>query len=929
MMRFAMMRLALAAAAAVAAAATAPTACPPPLTVMATFHEDAEDPASAVFTACEDLSVTDGAIVLSSAFGQRHVFRKRAESIYGDSTAQFSADMQTVWESSTDTMRNHFLNVSSVEGRDVHYAEIAAAISPLLLNGGTLTSMAAKAMPSHVNVHTFTGSRGSLAIAAFDHQGADSTVGDMDYPGMSQEPAKYGRSKAIFKDALLCSHTGSSNTTDCPVNSTLGGLIGGHLPVLHFAYARVEGGWIFMDVAPAPESPAGFAQIVLFRFLRLAANGTVLDAQYYDTVGYSAGAFQTDAASETAHDFYRTLLAQERYWGAVLSEGMAVSLPSTAAVGTDGQMLSDFANHSLIRSMITRSNTYFPNYGVLPQMCEYSVCVLHPMRMHSHQCTLSLAIRPLAAFADGLSGHGFQEVFANDLMMALEAGLFEYSRGILDNYLSFYVRRGGAIFYRGLEMHQQGRMLTLLALYHSYTGDAELLLNHSTKISGVIGMLRERRNRALALPTSDYAWGMPTGNDEADSGISTFECMTTVGSGAEIDYPNGTCVTELPFVSIAAEMYRGFLELGRVYSAIGASPSQPQPALAAEGARLLSEAAALHSDLVAAMRRSSFPPRSPGGPRQYPHVFGWEMEHDGPRNVKGYRPPTVDVFVQYRTFPEVFYSSALPLDVMADIADDYAARGALRLNVWSYAFASHHSGQSNSAMWAYTVHGWGHGLLLLDRVEDFLIMLYALAAHAHTRGTWTAAEISSLERSTMSSGYCVPTQTLVPLYLKWMLVWEDPVERVLWLGKAVPRDWLERNSSNSGSQLDHDSETAEVSNGKGRVVVDRATTRYGRLSFTLWRESVTTLHANITLSPPPFAATSALLPSFPPGGLKVRVRVPMDMVLVATSAGVLNATEQTVSFDRTAWAKTAVVEPGVAQVQAIVVTLRCRGECSK
>ena len=84
-------------------------------------------------------------------------------------------------------------------------------------------------------------------------------------------------------------------------------------------------------------------------------------------------------------------------------------------------------------------------------------------------------------------------------------------------------------------MHQQGRLLTLLALYHSYTGDAELLLTHSTKISGVIGMLRQRRNQSLALPTSDYAWGMPTGNDEADSGISTFECMTTVGGGANID----------------------------------------------------------------------------------------------------------------------------------------------------------------------------------------------------------------------------------------------------------------------------------------------------------------------------------------------------------------------------------------------------------
>lgn len=492
-------------------------------------------------------------------------------------------------------------------------------------------------------------------------------------------------------------------------------------------------------------------------------------------------------------------------------------------------------------------------------------------------------------------------------MMALEAGLFEYARGILDNYLSYYVRRNGAIFYRGLEMHQQGRLLTLLALYHSYTGDAELLLTHSTKISGVIGMLRQRRNQSLALPTSDYAWGMPTGNDEADSGISTFECMTTVGGGAEIDYPNGTCVTELPFVSIATEMYRGFLELGRTYSAIGASHSQPQPALAAEGARLLSEADALHSDLVTAMRRSSFPPRNPGGPRQYPHIFGWEMEHGGPRTFKDYQPPTIDVFVQYRTFPEVFYSSALPRDIMADIADDYSARGALRLNVWSFSFASTHSGQSNSAMWAYTVHGWGHGLLLLDRVEDFLIMFFALAAHAHTRGTWTAAEISMLDRSTASSGYCVPSQTLVPLYLKWILVWEDPVGRELWLGKAVPRDWLEYSSE-----------------GTGQVVVEQATTRYGRISFTLRRESVTTVHANITLLRPPFAATSALAPPFPPGGLKLRVRVPMNMVLAATSAGVLNTTEQTVSFDRATWPMRATTDP--PHVQPVVVTLRRRVE---
>ena len=53
-------------------------------------------------------------------------------------------------------------------------------------------------------------------------------------------------------------------------------------------------------------------------------------------------------------------------------------------VSIDGKLLSDFANHSAIRSMITRSNTYFPNYGVLPQMCEYPACIrCEPCCVHS------------------------------------------------------------------------------------------------------------------------------------------------------------------------------------------------------------------------------------------------------------------------------------------------------------------------------------------------------------------------------------------------------------------------------------------------------------------------------------------------------------------------------------------------------------------
>ncbi len=42
------------------------------------------------------------------------------------------------------------------------------------------------------------------------------------------------------------------------------------------------------------------------------------------------------------------------------------------------------------------------------------------------------------------------------------------------------------------------------------------VLKHYNKTAGIIEMLNKRRARALLLPKSDYAHGMPTGNDEAD-----------------------------------------------------------------------------------------------------------------------------------------------------------------------------------------------------------------------------------------------------------------------------------------------------------------------------------------------------------------------------------------------------------------------------
>jgi hypothetical protein len=69
-----------------------------------------------------------------------------------------------------------------------------------------------------------------------------------------------------------------------------------------------------------------------------------------------------------------------------------------------------------------------------------------------------------------------------------------------------------------------------------------------------------------------------------------------------------------------------------------------------------------------------------------------------------------------------------------------------------------------------------------------------------------------------------------------MLVFEDINTRELWLGKAIPREWL-----SSGE----------------KVVVERAPTRYGRISYTM-RALPDSVKVNITL-PKDWRSPQALL----------------------------------------------------------------------
>ena len=184
--------------------------------------------------------------------------------------------------------------------------------------------------------------------------------------------------------------------------------------------------------------------------------------------------------------------------------------------------------------------------------------------------------------------------------------------------------------------------------------------------------------------------------------------------------------------------------------------------------------------------------------------------------------------------------------------------------------------------------GLPFGLLVHDMVERFLLYFFTQSAHSNTRGTFTTPESTHIDRNQGSYAYASPGQANVPMALKWMLCFEEPETRTLWLAKATPRDWL--------------------APGEAPLVAANLTTRYGRISFSITPPSGSgggggggggyIVQASLAL-PPSFTAAA----SGPSGGVRLRVRAPpehagkLSHVTVGGQAwAAFSAAEETVNF---------------------------------
>jgi hypothetical protein len=513
------------------------------------------------------------------------------------------------------------------------------------------------------------------------------------------------------------------------------GLVGGSLPVLRFVYPDARGSYTEL-AAFAPRRMVNgnpHHQPVWYRVARVE-QGVLRHARYVDT--YQPVPPQ---ASPEPAGFYADLLQLKAAWDASLAPAMQVELPDAR--------LSELARHSLIRAIMTRADDY-PHYGVFDR--DYG----------------------------GPEHDGFPDTFTVETSAMLEWGLSERAGRYIDNYFSRFVRDDGSVLYRGPEIGQFGRMLSVVAQYVEHGGAPELILRVRPRIDALTRVLLRLRQIGLQLPAADPAHGLIAGYSEADS------CLE----------PDPQRYVQ-PYFSNGLLAARGFAELGRVWARLGEGRGDAE--LRAWGERLQREGAELARDVARAIERSML---QVAGQRVLPSIAGAREPHD--RAVR--RDAKDPQFRAYRAYNEMMGSGLLSPELLRGIVDYRAHHHDILLGM--------PTAYGKPELAGFLASAYGYGLVQADLIREALLLLYAMTAHQYTRGQWVAPETRLMFEPWDAAPYCTPSQLLAPLVLRWLLVFEDPQSESLWLGRGVPRAWL--------------------ADGK-RTRVAQAPTRWGKVGFAI------------------------------------------------------------------------------------------------
>lgn len=454
---------------------------------------------------------------------------------------------------------------------------------------------------------------------------------------------------------------------------------------------------------------------------------------------------------------------------------------------------ADMARHAFAKELIVRPGGVYPKYGAVDR--DYF----------------------------GPEYDGFQDTFTSSLYANLEWGRFAQAREVLDNYFTEFVFENGLVNMRGPETGQYGLTLSLLARYLRYTGDVATLQRHRGKIAATAQILAELHDQSLKLPQADRGFGLIHGWSESDS------CL----------HPDPTLWWK-PYYGNSAFAVRGWRDLAAVWTqidAIGAGAAQDWKMRAEQlGARLV-------ESIRANIRHDLSPPYIgplPGTTMTFRQALATHQ-----RNEQGW---------SHRVYCELLQADVLPEELANLTVDCVRGHGGTTIGVVANFSAPN---DTHRDLLGFITYGYAQQLLRLDRIEEYLLFLFAHRHHAHTPGSWVAAEVAGITGGLPL--FCIPAQLTIPLLLRWMLVFEDSDIDRLYLGRGLPRDWV----------------------GSGKpIAIESAPTRWGRTSFSLQADHV----ANIV------AAEIRLPEKSRPKETHVRLRLPKQFRIREATVDGRNAT---------------------------------------
>jgi hypothetical protein len=370
---------------------------------------------------------------------------------------------------------------------------------------------------------------------------------------------------------------------------------------------------------------------------------------------------------------------------------------------------------------------------------------------------------------------GFQDVFTSGLYTNLEWGRFETARAFFDNYFSDFVEPNGMVNMRGPETAQFGLTLSLIARYITYTADRALIQKHQRKIEATAKVLTDLHDISLALPAGDATRGLIRGWSESDA------CLN---ARPETWWQ--------PYYANSAFAARGLRDIAIAWPTIGGGDGQAQA--------WTRRAAQLRDAVVASVKANL---RNDLNPAYLPPMPGTKLPF---REAMAAERPSPQQW-PHRLYAELLHADVLPPDLANLAIDTLRNYGGTTLGVVANIGVARPGARS---ILGFISYGYAQMLLRLDRIEEYLLFLYSHRYHAHTRGSWTAGEVSGIRGGT--SLFCIPAQQTIPLLVRWILVLEDSDADRVYFGKGLPSAWV-----NSGE----------------RIAIAQAPTRFGRVDFSL------------------------------------------------------------------------------------------------